>query len=195
MHAFHRLILLAGLASAACATAEAATYRIDPNHSTIVADWDHFGFSRTVLQFTALDGQLSYDPADVAASRVEVRIPISGLLTGVPDFGDHLASSQFFDAAKHADARFASTRVTSAGSDRLTVHGNLTIKGITRPVTLDVRIGKAASHPMARRDAIGFVATTTVRRSDFDMGAYAPNVGDEVSLRIHVEAIVPAPQG
>lgn len=183
--------LLVGLV-AATPQAQAADYRIDANHSTVVASWEHFGFSRTVIQFSSLDGVVSYDPARVAQSKVDVRIPMSGLLTGVPDFKDHLGASQFFDFAKFPEARFTSTTVTAAGPGRLTVVGDLTIKGITRPVTLDAILNKAAVQPMARRDAVGFSATGKIRRSEFGMGDYAPNVSDEVELQIFVEAIVPA---
>lgn len=186
------LALLLGLAAVA-PRAQAADYRIDTNHSTVVASWKHFGFTRTVIQFSSLDGVVSYDPANVAQSKVDVRIPISGLVTGVADFRDHLGSSQFFDIAKFPEARFTSTAVTAAGPSRLKVVGNLTIKGITRQVTLDATLNKAAVQPMARRDAVGFSATGTIRRSEFDMGDYAPNVDDEVELQIFVEAIVPAP--
>ena len=185
-------LMLALLTSAP--RAQAADYRIDSNHSTVVASWEHFGFTRTVIQFSSLEGVVSYDPAKVAQSKVEVRIPISGLLTGAPDFRDHLGTSQFFDIVKFPEARFTSTAVSAAGPGRLTVVGNLTLKGITRPVTLDVTLNKAAVQPMARRDAVGFSATGKIRRSEFGMGDYAPNVGDEVELQIFVEAIVPKPE-
>ncbi|MFY2765147.1 YceI family protein [Arenimonas sp. MALMAid1274] len=191
MRAIHCLLLLTSLAFTASPRTEAATYRIDPNHSTVVASWEHFGFTRTVLQFSALDGQVVYDPANVGKSSVDVRIPFSGLLTGAPEFRDHLASSQFFDADKFPEARFTSTSVQAAGTGKLKVVGNLTLKGITRPVTLDATLNKAGMQPMARRDAVGFSAKGVIRRSDFDMGDYAPNVSDEVELQIFVEAIVP----
>lgn len=192
MRAIPVIALLIGLAAAA-PRAQAADYRIDTNHSTVLASWEHFGFTRTVIQFSSLQGVVSYDPAKVAQSKVDVRIPMSGLLTGVADFRDHLGSSQFFDIDRFPEARFTSTAVTATGQARLRVVGNLTLKGITRPVTLDVTLNKAAVQPMARRDALGFSATARILRSEFDMGDYAPNVSDEVELQIFVEAIVPAP--
>jgi polyisoprenoid-binding protein YceI len=113
----------------------------------------------------------------------------------VGDFDDHLRSDDFFDAANHPNITFKSTSVKSAGKDRLTVVGDLTIKGITKPVTLAVTINKLGVQPMAKRDAAGFEATTTIKRSDFGVGKYAPNVSDEVKISITTEAIVPKPAG
>jgi polyisoprenoid-binding protein YceI len=109
----------------------------------------------------------------------------------VPAFNEHLRSADFFEAETYPEVTFRSTKVEAAGEDGLQVTGDLTIKGITRPVVLDVTLNKAAEQPMAKRQAIGFDAITTVKRTDFGLGMFAPNVSDEVTLRITTEAIVP----
>ena len=191
-----RFLAAAALALATTvAFAAPLTYKIDANHTDVVASWSHFGFSNPIAHFGNVDGFITYDPAKVGDSKVEVTIPLSGLNSHVPDFDDHLRSDDFFDAANHPNITFKSTSVKSAGKDKLTVAGDLTIKGITKPVTLAVTINKLGVQPMAKRDAAGFEATTTIKRSDFGVGKYAPNVSDEVKISITTEAIVPKPAG
>ena len=168
------------------------TYVIDPNHTNVVAQWSHFGFSNPVANFGGVEGTIVYDADNVGASSVEVTLPLSGLSSFAADFNEHLASADFFDAAKFPVATFKSTSVESAGGNRLKVTGDLTIKDITKPVVLDVTINKFGEQPMAKRAAAGFDATATIKRSDFGVGAYAPNVSDEVQLRITTEAVVAA---
>jgi polyisoprenoid-binding protein YceI len=169
------------------------TYKIDANHTDVVASWSHFGFSNPIAHFGKVDGNITYDPANVGASKVEVTIPLSGLNSHVSDFDDHLRSDDFFDAEKFPNITFKSTSVKAAGKGKLKVAGDLTIKGNTKPVVLNVTINKIAVQPMAKREAAGFSATTTIKRSDFGLGLYAPNVSDEVKLSITTEAIVPKP--
>ena len=183
---------LFALASTA-AFAAPLTYKIDANHTDVVASWSHFGFSNPIAHFGKVDGSITYDAAKVEASRVEVTIPLSGLNSHVGDFDDHLRSADFFDAEKFPNISFKSTSVKAAGEGKLTVVGDLTIKDITKPVTLDVTINKIGMQPMAKREAAGFQATTTIKRSDFGVGLYAPNVSDNVTLTITTEAIVPKP--
>lgn len=185
-------LLAAGLSLAtASAVAAPVTYEIDPNHTDVVAQWSHFGYSNPIAHFGDVDGTIVYDADDVSASSVEVTLPLSGLDSHVAKFDEHLRSDDFFDAANHPEATFRSTAVEAAGEGKLKVTGDLTIKGISKPVVLDVTLNEAGPHPMTKREAIGFDATTTLKRSDFDLGMYAPNVSDEVQLRITTEAIVP----
>lgn len=187
-----RVLVAAALALASTvAFAAPLTYKIDANHTDVVASWSHFGFSNPIAHFGKVDGSITYDPAKVSASKVEVTLPLSGLNSHVGDFDDHLRSEDFFDAAKFPNVTFKSTSVKAAGEGKLTVVGDLTIKGITKPVTLDVTINKVGMQPMAKREAAGFNATTIIKRSDFGVGKYAPNVSDEVKLTITTEAIVP----
>lgn len=191
-----RLLAAAALALATTvAFAAPLTYKIDANHTDVIASWSHFGFSNPIAHFGKVDGFITYDPAKVGESKVEVTIPLSGLNSHVSSFDEHLRSDDFFDAANHPDITFKSTSVKSAGKDKLAVTGDLTIKGITKSVTLDVTINKLGVQPMAKREAAGFEATTTIKRSDFGVGKYAPNVSDEVKISITTEAIVPKPEG
>lgn len=188
-----RILLAAvlGFAFAGAAAAAPLTYKIDPNHTDVVAGWSHFGFSHPVAHFGKVDGTITYDPAKPAASSVQVTIPLDGLNSHVPDFDEHLKSADFFDAAKYPTITFKSTKVEAAGEKKLKVTGDLTVHGVTKPAVLDVSINKIGEQPMAKRAAAGFDASTTLKRSDFGLGKYAPNVSDEVSIRITTEALVP----
>src|SRR5688500_3652208 len=138
---------IAAIATAALfagnAHAEAVTYKLDPNHTLVLAQWDHFGYSHPVANFGQVDGTLVYDADNVAASSVQVTLPMSGLNSFVPKFDEHLRSDDFFDAAQYPNVTFTSTRVEPAGDGRLKVTGDLTIKDNTHPVVLDVKIGRA----------------------------------------------------
>lgn len=185
------LLVAALFALAGTASAAPVTYVLDPNHTDVIAQWSHFGFSNPSAHFGKADGVLVYDADDVAASSVQVTLPLSGLNSFVDKFDTHLRSADFFEAEKYPEATFKSTRVEAAGEGKLKVTGDLTIKGITRPVVLDVTMNKAGEHPMTKRQTVGFDATADVLRSDFGLGKYAPAVSDEVELRITTEAMVP----
>lgn len=194
-HSFKTLVLTAALAVASTnAFAAGVTYKLDPTHTNVLASWNHFGYSNPFANFGDVDGTLVYDADDVSRSKVEVTLPLSGLNGFSDRFNAHLRSADFFDAEKFPVATFKSTRVEAAGNGKLKITGDLTIKGISKPVVLDATLNKAAPHPMTKAQAIGFDATTTIKRSDFGVGAYAPNVGDTVSLRITTEASVPKAQ-
>lgn len=189
---FKQLTLAAALSAASFGTlAEPVTYTMDPNHTDVIASWSHFGFSNPIAHFGHVDGTITYDPDNVGASSVQVTIPLAGLDSHVEAFDEHLRSDDFFDAAKYPEITFSSTGVEAAGEDRLKVAGDLTLRGITKPVVLDVTINRVGTQPMSGQPAAGFDATTTIKRSDFDMGMYAPNVSDEVEIRITTEATVP----
>ena len=168
-------------------TAVSGTYQLDPTHTDVLAQWTHFGFSQPSAHFGISEGALVYDAADVTKSSVQVTMPITGIDSFVDKLDEHLASGDFFDAGKFPNATFKSTSVAAAGTNKLTVTGDLTIKDITKPVTLDVTLNGAGEHPMLKKQAIGFSATATIKRTDFGVGAYAPNVSDDVQLRITTE--------
>ena len=188
----------ADAAAAAPAAPEAAaiqiaagTYKLDPTHTDVLVQWSHMGFSNPSAHFGNADGTLVYDAADVGKSSVEVTLPLSGLNSFTAKFDEHLRSADFFDASKFPTATFKSTKVEAAGTNKLTVTGDLTVKGITKPVVLDVTVNGAGEHPMAKVPSVGFDATTTLKRSDFGVGAYAPAVSDDVKVRITTEASIP----
>ncbi len=173
--------------AAAAITAVSGTYQLDPTHTDVLAQWTHFGFSQPSAHFGISEGTLVYDAADVGKSSVQVTMPITGMDSFVDKLDEHLSSGDFFDAGKFPNATFKSTSVAAAGTNKLTVTGDLTIRDITKPVTLEVTLNGAGEHPMLKKQAIGFSATATIKRTDFGVGAYAPNVSDEVQLRITTE--------
>jgi polyisoprenoid-binding protein YceI len=179
---------------AASAFAAPVTYKLDPNHTNVLASWSHFGFSNPFANFGQADGTLVYDAEDVSKSSVEVKLPLAGLNSFTADFDEHLRSADFFDAAKYPEITFKSTKVESAGKGKLKVTGDLTVKGVTKPAVLDVTLNKAGVQPLAKREAVGFDATTTIKRSEFGVDKYVPNVSDEVKLQITTEAVVPKPE-
>lgn len=168
--------------------AQSGTYQLDPMHTIVLAQWNHMGFSNPSLNFANGTGTLVYDAANPSASSVQVTFPLSGITSFTPDFDTHLASANFFDSARFPEATFKSTSVAAAGTNRFTVTGDLTIKGIAKPVTLDVTLNGAGEHPMTKAQSIGFDATATVKRSDWGLDYAAPAVSDEVRLRITTEA-------
>ena len=141
-------------------------------------------------EFAGAEGRIMFDADDVSKSSVEVTLPLSGLNSFVADFDTHLRSADFFEADKYPAATFRSTSVEAAGPGKLKVTGDLTIKDNTHPVVLDVTMNRFAEHPMLKRATAGFDATTTIKRSDFGVGMFAPNVSDEVQIRITTEAVV-----
>ncbi|GAB3096885.1 YceI family protein [Lysobacter terrae] len=187
------LTLAAALLFAGHAFAAPVSYKIDPNHTNVLAGWTHFGFSHPTARFNDVDGVIVYDAADVAKSSVKVTLPLSGLASGVPDLDEHLRSDDFFDAAKYPTITFNSTKTEAAGDNKLRVSGDLTVHGVTKPVVLDVTLNKAGVHPLGNRAAVGFDASTTIKRSDFGVAKFVPNVSDEITIRITTEAMVPKP--
>lgn len=184
------LLATALFAFAGGAFAAPVSYKIDPKHTNVLASWTHFGFSNPTVNFGQADGTIVYDAAKPAASSVQVKLPLTGLSALADQFYDHLTSADWFDAAQYPDATFKSTKVEAAGKGKLKVTGDLTVKGVTKPVVLDVTVNASGPHPMTKAQSIGFDATGTVKRSDFGLGKYAPNVSDEVRLRITTEASV-----
>lgn len=161
------------------------TYDIDPGHTQILFAYDHMGFTNNMGLFAMPTGTLTLDPKAPASAKVSVTIPIAGLSTGIPKLNEHLATDQFFDAAKFPTATFVSTGVKVDGTTA-DISGNLTIKGITKPVVLEATFYGAGKMPaqMGGKENVGFAATTQIKRSEFGIGGYVPLVGDEIELKI-----------
>jgi polyisoprenoid-binding protein YceI len=185
---FKRLVLASLLALATFSAQAAESYTIDPTHTQVEFTYSHFGFSNITGRFDTVESEFLFDPQDPTQSSVKVTIPMASLSTGVEKLDTHLLSADFFDAEKYPTATFTSTGVTAAGEGRLQVAGDLSIHGVTRPVVLDVTINRIGEHPMAKTPAAGFDARTTIKRSDFGVGNYAPAVSDEVLIEITVES-------
>jgi polyisoprenoid-binding protein YceI len=183
-----RTAFAAVLAFAACPL-WAMTYTLEPNHTMGTVRWSHLDFAYPTAQFTQAEGTLTFDPAQPARASVMVTLPLAHLSSGIPDLDEDFRSAAFFDLAHYPTATFKSTRVdATAMPNRLKVTGDLTLRGITRPVTLDVTINKIGTNPRLHLPAIGFEATATLKRSDFELGKFVPQVSDEVTLHITTQA-------
>jgi len=178
------------LALAAGAVPAATTrYTLEPNYTQAVFHWDHLGFAHPAAQVSQGAGELAFDPADPARSSVSVTLPLSTLNTGVPALDEHLKSDDFFDVGKYPTATFTSVRVSrGAASGHFEVAGDLTLRGVTKPVTLDVTLLKTGTNPRDGLPTIGFDAATTLKRSDFGLGKYIPQVGDAIPVRLTSQA-------
>lgn len=186
-------LLLATFACCICplAQAEPVTYRIDPNHTDVLASWSHFGYSYPSVHFGRVSGHIAFDAEDPPRSSVEVTLPMAAISSHVDEFDEHLGSAELFDIASFPEARFRSTRVEAVADGQFRITGELTIKGITRPVVLEATLNRMGGHPATGQPTIGFNASTTVKRSGFGLGLYVPGVSDDVQIRITTEASVP----
>ena len=178
-------ILAAGAASPALAAEE---YVFDQSHTQILFEYQHLGYSITQGSFTEWAGTLLVDEADPSASSLDVTIQTASLYTGFADRDAHFLSADFFNAEVNPAITFVSTSVEQTGESTLAVAGDMTINGVTQPVTFDVVVNQLAPHPMSEIKTLGFTATAEVKRTDFDLGMFAPYVGDEVSIRVSGEA-------
>ena len=159
------------------------TYAVDPNHTQVLFGFNHMGFTHNMGIFARPTGSLVLDPKNPAQAKVEVTFPVDSIATGVPKFNEHLMSPEFFDAAKFPTATFKSKSVAVDGTSADIV-GDLTIKGVTKEVTLDASLVGVGANPMSKKETVGFTATTTIKRSDFGLGYAVPVVGDVLELKI-----------
>ncbi|ENV02976.1 MULTISPECIES: YceI family protein [unclassified Acinetobacter] len=187
----HLKTLSFGLAVALASSVTLAApvdYKIDPTHTATVFSWNHFGFSTPSANFSDIQGVIKVDNAKPANSSVNVTIPLSSLNTNVPALDKEFQEEAWFNAAKYPNITFKSTKVETKDKKHFKITGDLTVKGVTKPVVLDAVLNKQGEHPMAKVPAIGFNATTSFKRSDFGLGNYVPNVGDKITVNITTEA-------
>lgn len=177
---------IATLSGAAVAAPE--TFVIDGTHSFPRFSYSHFGFSTQLSRFNKTTGKIVLDKAAKTGS-VDVVIDTKSVDTGYTVFNGHIQGEDFLDTEKYPTATFKSTKVNFEGDRPVSVDGSLTIKGVSKPVTLTLNTFQLMPHPMMKKDAIGANATTKIKRTEFNAGKYAPNVGDEVTIDIAVEAI------
>lgn len=177
---------IAAVSSAALAAPE--TYTIDGSHTFPRFSYSHFGYSKQLSKFNKTSGTIVFD-REAKTGSVDVTIDTKSVDTGYPLFDQHIQGEDFLDTAKYPTATFKSTKVKFKGDKPVSAEGELTLKGVTKPVTLTIESFQQMPHPMLKKDAVGANATTKVKRSDFNMGKYAPNVGDDVTIDIAVEAI------
>ncbi len=164
------------------------TYVIEPSHTLPRFEYSHFGYSIQLSRFDKTSGTITLDRANKTGS-VDVVIDAKSVNTGYALFNQHIQEADFFDTEMFPTITYKSSKLKFDGDKLVAVDGDLTIKDITKPVTLTVNSFLCMPHPMVKKDACGATATAKVKRSDFNMGKHAPYVGDEVTLTIPVEAI------
>ena len=184
-----RLAILTGVAAfAAAAQAAPVTYVIDNSHTYPHFTYNHLGFSNQTHKFDKTRGKVLLDRAEKAGS-VVVTIDATSVNTGYALFNEHIQAADYLDTANHPTITFKSNKMAFRGDQPVSLAGDLTIKGVTRPVTLALTHFKCQPHPMLKVDACGANATTQVKRSEFNMGKNVPFVSDEVTLTLAIEAV------
>jgi polyisoprenoid-binding protein YceI len=166
------------------AAAQAGTYSLEPVHTRVLFSVSHLGLTRWYGDFSRASGVLVLDPRDPAVSRVEVSVPIASVSTTNATLDAELEGADWFDAAKWPTAVFKSRRVTLTGAGRALIEGDLTLHGITAPLTLEASFNGAGANPFDKSYAVGFDAVGKLKRADFGIAKDIPFVGDEVSLII-----------
>jgi polyisoprenoid-binding protein YceI len=165
---------------------------IDLSHTRVWFYVNHLGLSELYGDFTKFDIDLKVDPENLANSSVGASIDTSTVDMRHEGLNTHLKKPDFFNVEQFPAMRFESTGVTTSGDNRLAVAGNLTLLGVTKPVTLDVTINKIGEHPMRKIPWVGFNATATIKRSEFGMNYAVPNIGDEIRISIGLEGALKA---
>lgn len=182
-------------ADAVQSDAISGVYTPDPAHRYITFSYLHQGFSHPWLRWRNWTGELDWNADAPEKSSVSVTIDVNSIDSGVDEFDGHLVSENWFNAAQYPQITFVSTGVEKTGANTGRITGDLTIKGVTKPVTVDVVFHKGAYQERANNYKLGFSGKTTVKRTDFDVGAYVPMVGDDVDIVIETEWVMAAPAG
>jgi len=185
-------LFVAVFAACFAPSAKAEQYSIDAAHTTVGFKVRHMAISTVAGQFGEFAGTFSYDPANVAASKVEAVVQVPSISTQNKKRDDHLRGADFFEVEKFPAIKFVSTKITDPTPQSFKVHGDLTMRGVTKPVVLDVSLGGAAKDPWGN-EKIAFSATTKINRRDFGLtwskaletGALV--VGDEVAINLEVQ--------
>lgn len=172
------------------AVAAPVTYNVDQSHTYPRFSYSHLGLSSQTSSFSKTTGTVVFDAAAKTGS-VDITIDMKTVNTGFADFNGHIQGEDFLDTAKFPTATFKSSRVVFEGDKPKSIEGTLTIKGVSKPVTLTVTSFAALQHPMAKKQALGANAYTVIKRSEFNAGKYVPLVSDEVRIDISIEAIAP----
>ncbi len=179
---------LAFTGALASAVAAPVTYGVDGTHTFPRFSYSHFGYSTQLSSFSKTTGKVLFD-AEAKKGSVDIVIDMKSVNTGFSDFNEHIQGEDFLDTAKFPQATFKSTKVIFEGDKPQLIEGQLTIKGVTKPVTLTVTSFQAMPHPMMKKPALGANAFTVIKRSEFNAGKYAPYVGDDVRIDIAIEAM------
>lgn len=193
LFSFLALTLLSACATAPDPSPQAApqgNYAMDPAHTSVIWSLSHTGLSHFTARFDDVSGALDYNPEAPQTSRVDIVIDPMSVNTGLPEFDQTIATdSKYLDAETYPDIRFTSTSITLTGDNTGLITGDLTLRGVTKPVTLNTTFngaGKSFSHP---GKTLGFSATGEFNRSDFGLDYLITlgNIGDKITLRIETE--------
>lgn len=182
------LAALIALAPAWAAASPPPSYNIDPVHTRVVFLVGHAGFSRSIATISGVGGALYFDPERWEDSRVDIELPVARIDFGDEDWNQRMLARGFFDVRNHPVARFVSTRVEPLTGDAAMIHGDLTIAGTTRPVTLSARLNEVGRNPVNFRRTVGFSATARLDRREFGLDRYPNVIGHEVEVMIELEA-------
>ncbi len=177
------------LACSVAVRAEPVTYRLDPVHCQVLFFADHLGFSKQMGRFTGVRGTISYDPDKPAAARVDVVIDVASLWLGDAAWERKMRSRDFFDSERYPTMRFVSTRFKPTGERTGVLQGDLSLRGVTRQIELAVTINRIGRNSFNLKETAGFSARGTLRRSAFGMNRLKAAIGDEVEIRLEIEAI------
>ncbi|MDR3442303.1 MAG: YceI family protein [Legionella sp.] len=167
--------------------AETEVFTLDNNHTYVAWTIKHLGFSTQTGKWYA-SGQLVLDKDHMEKSKVDVTINVADIVTGLPELDKHLKGKLFFDVEQFPKATFVSNKVIVEGKNKAKVEGVLTLRGVSKPVVLNVTFNKEAMNPINNKMTVGFSATATIKRSDFGMSSLLPALGDEVDLFVGAEA-------
>jgi polyisoprenoid-binding protein YceI len=162
----------------------AGTYVVEPNHTRVQFSVSYMGFTVWYGDFTRVRGSLRLDPRNVAANKVDITIPVDSVSTTNATLDGELKSADWFDAERFPTIRFVSTKVLQTGPDKISITGNLTFHGVTKPMILSATLNGSGVNPLDLNYTVGFNATTSIRRSDFGVKTLVPVVDDMTELRI-----------
>lgn len=181
------MVLVLVLPFSFVAQADQVQLTLDPQHSYVLWHVEHLGFSSQTGKWY-MNGTLTLDKEKPENSKIKASVKIADLVTGIPELDKHLLGPQFFDAAKFPTAEFVSDKVEVLSQSTAKVHGTLTLHGVSKPISLDVKLNKIGKNPINDKDTVGFTAKTVIIRSDFNLKTFLPQVGDEVQIDIGAEA-------
>ncbi len=163
------------------------SYSIDPDHTSVLFKISHLGYSKFVGRFNSMQASLDFDPNDPESAHLEAIIDISSIDVNDADFEKTLQSRTWFSAESYPQAYFVSNKIEVIEENRVLVHGALSLRGVSRPVTLNAIYNGGGNNILTRRYTIGFEIHGTFKRSDFGINAYLPAIGNDVELEIHAE--------
>ncbi|MBB3994709.1 polyisoprenoid-binding protein YceI [Sulfitobacter undariae] len=183
------LVLAALLSATASMSMAADKYTLDSSHSQVVFTYNHLGYSTTTGMFSGFEGEIMFDQENPENSSVSVSMPTKSMFTGWEERDTHFMTDDFFGATDEDMITFTSTAIEVTGENTANITGDLTMNDITKSVVLDAKLNQTGDHPMQGKPWAGFDATTTLLRSEFGVDKFAPFVGDEVQVKISLEAM------